>query len=142
MKNIISNNFGLKIIALALAIISWLYIMGEIKGTGNSQKSIFDFTFPEHYINKVVPVKINITGVPASGYHTSLEKVSIKPGYCIVVGPQSLINHLEYIITESIDISGATKTVVRQIALQKIANQKLVSSENLVEVTIPVEPGK
>lgn len=139
MKNYIFNNLGLKIIALALAILSWFYIMGEIEGTGYSQKSIFDFTFPERYVNKMVPLKINITGKPASGYHTRLEKVSITPQYCLVAGPLSLIEPLEYVLTEPIDISGATQTISKQISLQKIANQKITATEKLVEVVIPIE---
>lgn len=139
MKNYIFNNFALKIAALLLAVVSWFYIMGEIEGAGYSQKSVFEFNFPERYATKFVPVKLNISGTPAPGYHTSLEKVSLNPKYCLVVGPQSLTKHLEYVLTEAIDISGADKTITRQMSLQKIANLHLTSKEKFVEVTIPIE---
>ncbi len=139
MKNYIFNNFALKIMALLLAVISWFYIMGEIEGTGYSQKSVFEFSFPERYADKMVPIKINITGLPAAGYHSSLEKVYLNPKYCLVVGPHSLVKHLDYVLTEAIDISGADKTVTKQVALQKIANLRLTSNKKFVEVTIPIE---
>lgn len=54
MKNYIFHNFGLKIVALILAILTWFYIMGEIEGAGYSQKSIFDFAFPGSHTDKTL----------------------------------------------------------------------------------------
>lgn len=65
--------------------------------------------------NKTVGIKVKTTGAPQSGYFISA--ISVNPVSVDVTGPKSVVDQAKYIETLPIDITGASKTVEKDVSL-------------------------
>jgi YbbR domain-containing protein len=64
---------------------------------------------------KAVPVRAEIQGVPAPGYHVA--GVAIEPAKVWLEGARSQVMRLNEVVTEAIDISGVTASEKREVRL-------------------------
>ncbi|NQU74245.1 MAG: YbbR-like domain-containing protein [Candidatus Omnitrophica bacterium] len=139
MKKIIIKNLWLKVLALFLAVIVWLYVVGELnKGTPN-QRALFERILPYRIEAREVPIKIALIGKPLNGYRVLHEKATVKPSTCIIMAPKNVLKNISHVATEDIDIGEFTKSVVKQIKVKPIGGGVIVKGNFFVTVAIPIE---
>jgi len=132
------NNFGLKILALILAVITWAYVVVEMsKGTEEETEVLYNI-FPFRIIAKSISLKANIIGEPVSGYKVITSKVALTPSQILVIGPKSVVEDLIYLQTEPIDIREYTKPLAVKVHLAPIGKLSIPYTE-AIEVFIPIE---
>lgn len=81
----------------------------------------FYFNFGQ---SKTLPVRANGIMTPAKNYY--LARVSFWPEKVTVYAQQSKLNSLRYIMTEKLNLTNFTDTLIRQVNLQKIIGVKTV----------------
>lgn len=84
-----------------------------------------------------LPVRINLTGVPAQGYEVG--EILVQPAQVQVTGPQRVIENLGEVQSLKVDISGVTEDVAREVVLVLPDGATSVKPDR-VHITIPVEP--
>ena len=137
MKNTILNNFGLKLLALLLAIVTWVYIVIELHQGSGRETAALQSMLPSYRLeSKKIPIKLNIMGEPKEGYQVAYDRVVLNPSEFILVGPKALIAHLSAIETETVDITGSNKTFMKDISV--IPPTKGVIKEKFVTITVPI----
>jgi len=138
MKNVILNNWGIKLLALFLAIATWLYIVVELdKGATEEMEALQGVISSYTMVSKSVPINLKLEGNPSEGYKVQHDKIVIKPSICVIVGPRSYLRRLLAVDTYPIDITGHTKTLVKDISI--ISPFKGIDiKEKFVTVTIPI----
>ncbi|HXG35983.1 MAG TPA: CdaR family protein [Dehalococcoidia bacterium] len=87
--------------------------------------------------SRVLPVSPVVTGVPASGYN--IAGVNIEPPLVTVTGADQLLEALTFIRTAAVDISGASSSVSRMVALELPAGVS-VSGNAQVRVQVQITP--
>lgn len=136
-KRWITNNLGLKILSLVLAIITWLYVTQVLaKLKSEEEKAIFSML---HYdvTSKTLPIQLTIVGEVKEGYEIVTDGVTIAPETCVVIGPDNILNEVSFARTMPIDISEHTKDVSKQIALAPIA-PGIALKDKFVKVYVPI----
>jgi len=140
IKNILTNNFMLKVIALVLAMLTWSYIGGQLYkqsiAKGKEAPSIIKVS-GEKLIVKTLPIYVNIEGNPAPGYRIVLDKIVTNPSNSVVAGPPEVIKELSYITTQPVVIEAANSTVKRNLELSPIPNCK-IGYEGKVRIAVPI----
>lgn len=92
----------------------------------------------ERYVSRYVPVKPYITGNASYGYE--MVNYSVFPDVVLIEGPESAVNSVEYVLTESVSLSAASKDVVALASLLNTSSRiKIASSENY-KVVLYVRP--
>ncbi len=89
----------------------------------------------ENTISKTVLIQPFITGSPAQGYE--LGQRAVTPERADVQGPESVITDLDHVITEPIDITGATMTFNDRVDVK--SSNKLVRIVKPKRVTVRLE---
>ena len=129
----------LKISALAVALLTYFYVRGEIEDMDNAKK----VTDPSYKLIKLtaksLPVKVRLETAPPEGYHILDNQVTVKPSQVIVVGPEALLEEAQTAETAIIDVSENTKTVVKNIPLESVAGIHIGGQLSTFEVTVPIE---
>ncbi|MDP8215836.1 MAG: CdaR family protein [Candidatus Kaelpia imicola] len=130
----IKSNFGYKLIALLLAITTYLYVQGEIgiKGIGLGEKWLL-----EDVISKVVPTKVSIKGEPPEGYEVLKSNIILAPERVIIMGRKDDIMNISEVATQEIDVRKFTHTQVLSVSLLALENAIIMSSKT-VTVEIPI----
>jgi len=146
MKQLIIKNFWLKMLALFLAFVVWVYVVGELdKGTPD-ERALLNRVLPYKLAAKSVPVKAAIVGSPRAGYHILNEAIIIRPSTCLVMAPQNLLKNINYVTTEDIDLSEFTRPVSKEARIKPIGGGVMLEKDFFVRVVIPVKkaeaPGK
>ncbi|MGE4357295.1 MAG: CdaR family protein [Candidatus Omnitrophota bacterium] len=136
-KNIILNNLWLKIISLALAILSWFYINNEIIQSKQRDKVTLVWDKELNLEVRELPVRVNIKGAPPPGYVFVESKLVVNPARCKVVGKKFILDTLAYVETEAVDIRTFTKPTIVKTTLRSLPN--VIIPEGEVELTIPIE---
>lgn len=137
MRNEILNNFALKLLALLLAIVTWVYIVMELQeGNLEKREAIQSILPPYRMISKKIPIKLNIVGEPKDGFEVAYDKIVIKPEDFLIVGPKSVVSKLDGVETEPVDISGLSKPLIRDVSI--IPPTKGIIKEKFVTVTVPI----
>jgi len=87
----------------------------------------------EKYVSRYVPVKPSVTGSAAYGYE--MVNYNVVPDVVLIEGPESSVNSIEYLSTESVSLNGASRDVVavssvlhtnRRITIPSTENYKVV----------------
>lgn len=139
MRQLIVKNFWLKMLALLLAFVAWLYVVAEL-GKGTQQEtSLIENILPYKVDAKEIPIKINLIGNPPAGYRVLNEKILVRPSSCVLIGPKGLLKKITYIPTEEIDIGKFTRSVSKDFKIQPTGVGVLLEKSFFVSVTIPVE---
>ncbi|MDD5505088.1 MAG: YbbR-like domain-containing protein [Candidatus Omnitrophica bacterium] len=142
IKNIILNNFFIKLISLVLALFAWSYIGGQLykeslgRETDTASLSMVDIS-GEDIVVKKLPIYAKIMGEPAQDYKLVLSRISVRPSYSVIAGPADTINNLTYISTEPINVQGRNNSFKGQAKIADIPGCK-VNYEGSVKVTIPI----
>jgi YbbR domain-containing protein len=139
MKQLIVRNFWLKILALFLAAIVWMYIVGELNKGAPDEKALFERIMPARVMAKEVPIKISLIGKPVPGYTIATEEISVTPSKCAVFASPRILKNIDYFATEEIDISEFTKSVVKEIKLKRVKPGIIFENDFLVRVVIPIK---
>lgn len=139
IRRMLTENVGLKIVSLILAVIAWFYIVDELhKGTSEEEQFIAKMIPSEGVAAKKLPIKTIFIGKVRPGYEISRDKIVVSPDYCIVVGTRELLGKIRFAYTTPIDVSGANKSFTKSVPLNPIA-PGIFMEETLVQVTVPVD---
>ena len=139
MKRIAIKNLWLKVAALFLAIIVWVYVVGELnKGTPN-QRALFERMLPYKVIAREVPIKIALIGKPLSGYRVLVERINVKPSSCIIMAPRNVLKSISYVTTEDIDVGEFTKSVLKKVKIKPVGPGIYLEKDFLVNIAVPIE---
>jgi len=139
VRKIIIKNFWLKVSAFFLAIIVWLYVVGELNKGTLDERAFFEKILPYKAQAVEVPIKVTLIGKPLTGYRILNERISVKPSTCVIIASKNLLKNIEYATTEEIDISEFTKSVVKQVRLKPVGTGIILEKHFFVTVAIPVE---
>lgn len=135
----IVNNFWLKVTALFLAVILWMYVVGEL-GRGTEQEAVFfDRILPYKAVAKEVPVKVNLIGQPKPGFRVLNDQITVKPSHCIVMGPKNSLKAIQYLTTQEIDMGELTGSFVRQVKVKSPGQGFIMEKDFFVTVVVPVQ---
>ena len=91
----------------------------------------------EREVEKALPVEVSINGYPATGY--SLGAYRVYPGEVGVVGPESALEGLESISTNSIDITGKNESFESLVDLELPSQKNLRLDISRVQVEIQID---
>lgn len=138
MRQLIVTNFWLKALALFLALIVWLYVVGELNKGSPEEKALFLRIMPFKLYAKEVPIKVALVGKPRYGYQVAVEKVVVKPEAYAILAPRSIAKDIEYVTTEDIDIGEFTKSAAKEVKLKPIGGGVVLDRNFMVKVVIPV----
>lgn len=138
IKKIILNNIGLKLVALVLAVIAWVYIIGELNKATPEERAALERLLPYRMTAKFLSVQLNLTGEPRKGYSVQADEATIEPKGIMVVGPRSVLDRTSFIKTEPINISDHTRTFSKDVSLMPLA-KGLSVKDKVITVTIPVK---
>ncbi|NQT90629.1 MAG: hypothetical protein HQ558_05185 [Candidatus Omnitrophica bacterium] len=140
LRSVLLNNISIKIISLVLAILTWVYIAGQLYRADLAQKkeapSIIKVS-GKKLIVKRLPIYVNIEGEPVKGYKVALDKIVVSPSHSVVAGPPDVIKDISYITTKPIDISKVNSNIRKRIGLMNIKDCK-IGYEDLVNITVPI----
>ena len=138
MMRWLTNNLGLKVLALALAVALWLYVQGELARMRHGGSiSLLDHGQMEC---AAMPVHPRLAGEPARGCRMDLERVVVEPSSLLVVGGAQRLGYAGGLWTEPIDVSGVSGSVVRR-AKVVLGDGGILGGGRavMVTVTVPVE---
>lgn len=85
-----------------------------------------------------VPITPTVEGEPAAGYIVT--RVVTAPPAAVVTGPESRLTGTIAVVTDGVDIAGATTTVVREVGLGVQDAQLRLTAPERVRVTVQIEP--
>lgn len=99
----------------------------------------------DRLIEKSLPVKADVTGVPLSGFE--LTEITFDPQSILISGPQGVLKDESALVTEPIDVTGLKAPVTRQVALalkpeilerigETVVSARIIINEKSVKKTI------
>ncbi|NQT46306.1 MAG: YbbR-like domain-containing protein [Candidatus Omnitrophica bacterium] len=137
------GNMGLKLVALGLAVITWLYVTAELnKAPSAEERPFLGGILPQRLMAKSVPVNVTIVGNPPQGYSISKEDISINPDTCLIVGHPSLVEQVDNVRTMPLDIREYSRPVIKSVELAPFARGITIEGD-VIEVSIkPVKTKK
>jgi len=137
MRNIITNNTGLKLLSLFLAVLTWFYIVVELQKGTTTEIDTLERLLPYKIVSKQVPIKLSIAGEPQSGYYVSFDDIIVTPSTCVMLGPRSVLDRVSSVNTQKIDVEGYSRSITKDVSV--IMPIKGVGiREKFVTVTIPI----
>ncbi|MCL8207332.1 MAG: hypothetical protein K6V97_04560 [Actinomycetia bacterium] len=83
---------------------------------------------------RTLPVVVSYRGTPAAGY--TVGTIDVKPTTVTVYGPTSALAGLDHLVTQPVDINGATGTVTATVALAAPSGVTLSTGSVTVTITI------
>ena len=132
------QNIGLKLFALVLAVLTWVYVVGEMGKSAEEERSVLYDVFPYRMLVKKITIKPYIVGEPFAGHRVIQSQVTVIPSQILIIGPKAIVEDLAYISTKPIDINEYTKSVSVAVPLAEMGKLKM-SDKDTVTVTIPIE---
>lgn len=136
---VVTENAGLKLTALVLALGLWFYIVGELNRGNAEEKQFLNKVLPsDNVIAKKLSIRPVLIGKPRRGFAVDRDRVLVQPEYVIVVGTKDLLAKIRYAYAMPVDVSGAAKPVSQSVSLNPIA-PGVFMEETSVQVTVPVE---
>ncbi len=139
MRNWLLKNFGLKSISLALAVITWLYVVGELRHTPGEERLPFWVGYAPGNVRKQVQITPIIKGQPAENYILHADKITIKPDATFIIGPKRIVDKLVFLKTVPIDITGQSRTYNVTAPLESVRGIRFYGAGGIVDITIPIE---
>jgi len=89
---------------------------------------------------RLVAVSPSVRGSPAAGYNVVAEEVD--PPSVTLLGPVDILNVTSVVLTDDIDISGATSDVFRTVSLRLPTSVSVSGSSGTVSVRVRIEAGQ
>ena len=137
--NLLKGSWLLKLAALMVALITYLYIHNEIYRNGRKNE-VMD---PSYKLIKLtaknLPVKVRLETTPPDGYRIIEDQVTASPAQVMVIGPEALLENAWNVETAIVDLSESTKSVAKRIPIESVAGIHVVGQPYSVEVSIPIE---
>ena len=137
VKRWITNNIGLKLLSLILAIITWYYVSGELARLKSEEEEAIVSMLHYEVISKKLPVKVTIVGEVRKDCKIEMDGVAVVPESIIVMGPKHILSEVTFARTVPIDITEYTRDVTKQVKLAPIAKGMTIE-DVLVNVYIPI----
>ena len=137
VKKWITNNIGLKMLALVLAMATWFYTGRELTKLKNEDERAIINMLRYEVVSKRVPIQLNIVGEPKQGYKLIKGDITVEPKSIVVIGPKNILEDVSAARTIPIDISENTKAIKKDISLAPIATGITLRDE-FVNIYIPI----
>lgn len=140
LRNIILNNFLIKVISLILALFAWSYIGSQLYRESLSKETETASLIKvsgENVVVKTLPIYVKIEGEPAQGYRVVLDRISVSPSHSVVAGPPDIIRDITYVTTEPVIVQGKTSAVKDNAKIAHVEGCT-IGYEGLVNVTVPI----
>lgn len=133
MFDSLRTNLLYKLVALILAVITYIYVQNEISSSGkfHNQQFLKELDF------KVVPVRVVFKGEPPPGYRILTANVKVRPEKVVVMGKKEDLDKIMEISTQEIDVRKFTHTRTLYISLKPVENA-IIGDKGVIEVEIPV----
>ena len=138
LARIIAHHFWAKVVTLILAISTWFYVFDLVNSEFGTKETAEDIFARSRLIVKEVPVKPVFTGKSPAGYRVDYSNITVDPATISIFGPQSLIERVSELKTDSIDLSEYTRTTILRLGIRSDV-KPLRLSDKVVEVVLPVE---
>jgi YbbR domain-containing protein len=91
----------------------------------------------EPLISRTLPVEINLTGTPSTGYQA--QPMQLSSTEVVISGPESIVKRVEK-VNASLDIAGVRQNVEAEVNLRAVdGNNLLIDALNLTPATIKVK---
>lgn len=137
MNQLHKHDFVLAVVAMVLAVATYLYVNDSIRRT---QTKTYDASYKLIKLTaKSVPVKVRFASNPPEGYRLISEKVNVSPNRIVVIGPEALLEETSSAETAIMDISESKKKVVKGIPVESVAGIHLSGEPYTVDVVVPIE---
>ena len=133
----ITNNLGLKMLSLVLAITTWFYINRELAKMKNEEERAIFSLINYEVTSKRLPVNLTLVGNTQKGYEIATDKITLEPETCVVIGPKKILSDISYVRTLPIDISEYTKDIAKEVPLAPIA-EGISLKDYMVKIHIPI----
>lgn len=137
IKRILLNNFAIKILALILAFVTWVYV-GEATKEGSDQTVLQRLLSSSSYGSKKLQIKPVFMGDVPEGFRLVKENVKVNPDSILVVAPSRALPKKEFISTDPIDLSEHTISKTVDVELENLS-KTIELQKTKVQVFIPVE---
>ncbi|MDP8233835.1 MAG: CdaR family protein [Candidatus Saelkia tenebricola] len=134
VSKFLKGGFVYKIVALLLAITTYVYVRGEIgiQGIGIREQDLL-----KDISSKIVPVRVVLKGEPPQGYEVLRSSIKITPEKVIIVGKNDDLEKISEVVTKEIDVRKIIHTDTKSISIVPVENAINVSSK-MIEVEIPI----
>ena len=136
-KKWITNNLGLKIMSLVLAIATWFYVSLELAKLKSEEEKAIISMLRYQVISKTLPVQLTIVGEVRENCEVITDDITIDPETIVVIGPDSILNKVNFVRTMPVDISEYTRDIIKDVELAPIA-EGITLRHSLVKVHIPI----
>lgn len=135
----LGKNFWLKVVSMALAVITWYYVTEELRHMPGEERLPFWVTYTQGSVIKEVKIIPVIIGHPAENYVVRLEKITVVPATTFIMGPRRIVDKITSLKTVQIDITGQNKTCSLTVPLELVKGVKFYGPGAVVDITIPIE---
>lgn len=139
MRNWLLRNFWLKIVSLALAVITWFYVVDELSHTPGEERLPFWIGYAPGNIIKQVQITPVIEGQPLENYVLRSDRITIRPDATFIIGPKRIIEKVNSLKTVPIDVTGQSKTYNVTVPLESLRGVRFYGAGGIVDITIPIE---
>lgn len=99
-----------------------------------------EITVEQKRFSRLVVVSPSLQGSPAAGYNVTA--VEVEPTSVTLLGPLDLLNVTSFVVTDSIDITGATSDIRRIVNLVGLPSGLSISGSTAVSVRIRIAAGE
>ena len=99
-----------------------------------------EITVEQKRFSRLVVVSPSLEGSPAAGYNVTA--VELDPSSVTLLGPLELLNVTSFVVTDDIDITGATSDITRIVNLVGLAPGVSISGSGAVTVGISIAAGE
>jgi len=99
-----------------------------------------EITVEQKRFSRLVVVSPSLEGSPAAGYNVTA--VEVQPTSVTLLGPLELLNVTSFVVTDEIDITGATSDISRIVYLTGLPAGVSVSGAGTVSVRIRIAAGE
>ena len=137
-KKWITNNFGLKLLSLFLAIATWFYITSEFNKLKEEEEQTIFSMLQYDVVSKVVPIQLTIIGEVKKGYRIATDMIAVEPDTLMVVGPEKILNDVKFVRTVPLDVSEYDRNININLELAPIA-RGIAPKGKFTKVHIPIE---
>ena len=137
LKRILFNNLGLKMLALVLALVTWVYI-GEVLNVNSDRTVLQKILASSKFVSRRLTVAPNFVGEEPEGCELIRSEITVDPQYVIVLGPAKVLGERNEVLTKPIDLSEYTKPKTIEVGLEGFS-RSVNFQKTKIQVYLPVK---
>ena len=99
-----------------------------------------EITVEQKRFSRLVVVSPSLQGSPAAGYNVTA--VELDPASVTLLGPLELLNVTSFVVTDNVDITGATSDITRIVNIVGVPRGVSISGSGAVTVRISISAGE